>query len=125
MKKILTVTIFLISALTGTAFAMVEERIWPEFPDVEKGSYYENGVYNMQRLKVVSGYENGNFGPNDPVTRGQVATMLDRYNTNALGKLRQKNAYLNSLVCAQFGKEDNAGENYQIAWEELCGVKAE
>jgi len=119
MKKILIVSIFLLS-LSATAFAAA--KIYPKFPDVEEGSYYEDGVYKMQRLEVISGYENGNFGPNDNVTRGQIATMLGRYDENVVNELRQENAYLKTLVCQQFEKEDYSETEYQEAWDGMCKV---
>jgi hypothetical protein len=30
-------------------------------------------------VKVITGYDNGTFGPNDTVTREQMATMMYRY----------------------------------------------
>jgi len=122
MKKILIISIFLLS-LSATAFAAA--KIYPNFPDVEKGSYYENGIYRMQRLEVINGYENENFGPNDNVTRGQIATMLGRYDENVINELRQKNAYLKTLVCQQFKKEDYSETEYQEAWDGVCKVYQE
>lgn len=121
MKKTILVGISLLIAIAGTAFA--EERIWPTFPDVQTGSYYETAVHRMQVLDVIKGYDNGNFGPNDSVTRGQVATILDRYNQNVINGLKQENAYLKTLACAQFQKADYQAQDYQAAWEEICGVK--
>ena len=46
------------------------------FPDVRQGSWYYNVVNRAAALGLVSGYSNGNFGPNNNVTRGQVAVML-------------------------------------------------
>lgn len=121
MKKTILIGIFLLIAIVGTAFA--EERIWPVFPDVQTGSYYETAVHRMQVLDVIKGYDNGNFGPNDSVTRAQVATILDRYNQNVIDKLKQENTYLKTLACAQFQKADYQAQDYQAAWEEICGVK--
>ena len=49
------------------------------FADVETGSYYEKAVAWAAACGIVSGYENGSFGPNDAVTREQLAAILYRY----------------------------------------------
>lgn len=49
------------------------------FDDVANGEYYANGVGWAAQNGVVSGYGNGLFGPNDPITREQMATILYRY----------------------------------------------
>ena len=49
------------------------------FTDVAKGSWYEEAVYWAAGEGIVSGYGNGLYGPNDPVTREQLATILYRY----------------------------------------------
>lgn len=49
------------------------------FNDVATGEYYANGVCWASENGVVSGYGNNLFGPNDPITREQMATILYRY----------------------------------------------
>ena len=46
------------------------------FPDVPAGAWYEGVVSRAVGLGVIGGYKDGNFGPNDPITRGQVAVVL-------------------------------------------------
>lgn len=46
------------------------------FTDVASGSWYYNAVKVAKKLGYVSGYGDGSFGPNDPVQRQHVATML-------------------------------------------------
>ena len=53
----------------------------PSFPDVAEGDWYSDAVVWAAEKGIVTGYSNnGNFGPADPVTREQLATMLYRYN---------------------------------------------
>ena len=40
-----------------------------EFTDVPAGQYYSNAVAWTSANGIVGGYGNGNFGPNDPITR--------------------------------------------------------
>ncbi len=49
------------------------------FSDVANGRYYTKPVSWAAEKGIVNGYGNGKFGPNDPVTREQVAVMLWRY----------------------------------------------
>lgn len=53
----------------------------PLFPDVNDGSFYTKAVLwaSSEDVGVVTGYENGEFGPADWITREQMATMLYRY----------------------------------------------
>ncbi len=46
------------------------------FPDVRSGAYYYDAVRWASSVGVVSGYKNGRFGPNDLVTREQMAAMI-------------------------------------------------
>ncbi len=49
------------------------------FSDVPAGSYFDAAVGQMYGKGIVKGYEDGRFGPNDYVTRGQVAVMFQRF----------------------------------------------
>lgn len=56
------------SAATGTAFS-----------DVPSGAYYMGAVAWASANGIVTGYGNGRFGSNDPVSRAQIAAILWRY----------------------------------------------
>lgn len=56
------------------------------FPDVKSSDYYYNAVKWASANKIVNGYSNGKFGPNDYVTREQLAVMLQNY-----AKYKKKN----------------------------------
>ena len=55
-------------SVSGTAFA-----------DVPAGQWYTDAVAWASANEIVNGYGNGNFGPNDPISREQMATILYRY----------------------------------------------
>ena len=57
------------------------------FPDCDysEGSFYGRAVSWARAAGVVSGYEDGTFGPADPVTREQLATMLARHASGVAG----------------------------------------
>ena len=49
------------------------------FNDVAGGAWYTEAVHWAAGCGVVKGYDNGCFGPNDAVTREQMAAILYRY----------------------------------------------
>lgn len=49
------------------------------FPDVAEGQWYSDAVIWAYGNGLVSGYDNGRFGPTDPVTREQMAVFLMGY----------------------------------------------
>ena len=57
-------------AATGTAFT-----------DVPTGQWYSDAVSWASANGIVGGYGNGLFGPSDPITREQMAAILNRYST--------------------------------------------
>ena len=59
--------------------SLENENLGYPFADVPGDSWYADGVYWAQLNGVVSGYSDSNFGPNDPLTREQLAAILWRY----------------------------------------------
>ena len=53
-----------------------------DFPDVSIKQYYGNAVKWASAKNIVNGYNNGNFGPNDNITREQLAVILNNYAKN-------------------------------------------
>lgn len=49
------------------------------FNDVPAGQYYTDAVAWANANGIVTGYGNGNFGPNDTLTREQMAAIIYRY----------------------------------------------
>ncbi len=49
------------------------------FNDVASGRWYANAVKWAAENEIVGGYGNGNFGPEDPISREQMAAILYRY----------------------------------------------
>lgn len=58
------------------------------FPDVQPSAYYVNAASWAEDNGLISGYPDGRFGVNDPVTRQQVVTILWRWadSPNASGE---------------------------------------
>lgn len=50
-----------------------------DFSDLDNGKYYAEAVRWASSVRVVSGYNDGTFKPDKPVTREELATMLCNY----------------------------------------------
>ena len=72
LKKLvaLIVTIALMATLAIPAFAATPADV--------KGTDYEGAVTRLVALGVITGYPDGNFGPNDTITRAQFAAVVVR-----------------------------------------------
>ena len=63
------------------------------FPDVNQSLYYAAPIAWASAQGLVNGYDNGSFGPEDAITRQQLAAILYRYaeskgyDTSARGSL--------------------------------------
>lgn len=75
------------------------------FNDVPDGQYYTDAVVWAEENKIVSGYGEGKFGPNDPITREQMAVILMNY-----GKFKKYD------VMAKGGLNKFADESKISAW---------
>lgn len=67
------------------------------FSDVAPGQWYSKAVIWAYRNKVVSGYNDGCFGPNDYVTREQMAVILQSYAENVEGAATDARANLSEF----------------------------
>jgi CSLREA domain-containing protein/uncharacterized repeat protein (TIGR01451 family) len=47
------------------------------FPDVEENQWYTNTVLNAFEYGLITGYDNGNFGPHDNITRGDASIITN------------------------------------------------
>jgi len=57
------------------------------FTDVAADSWYADAVAWAAKYGIVTGYDAATFGPNDPITREQLATILYRFNNYRGGSL--------------------------------------
>ena len=82
------------------------------FADVPSGAWYYDAVTWAAANGIVGGYGNGLFGPNDPITREQLATMLYRYEQSQGGGFVNDWAFL-----LDYPDRDNVSG---YAYEALC-----
>ncbi|XID95835.1 cellulase family glycosylhydrolase [Paenibacillaceae bacterium WGS1546] len=60
------------------ALGLHDETAESSFRDVEAGAWYADAVASAEKLELVSGKGNGDFGVNDPITRQEAAVILHR-----------------------------------------------
>lgn len=68
----LAVTVAAVRGLSTTASTA------PRFPDVDTDDPRAGAIAAVDAAGILHGYEDGTFGPEDPLTRAQVASMLVR-----------------------------------------------
>ena len=89
------------------------------FVDVPSGAWYYDAVTWAAANGIVGGYGNGLFGPNDPITREQLATMLYRYEQSQGGGFVNDWAFL-----LDYPDRDNvSGYAYEaMCWMAMNGI---
>lgn len=96
MRKVLTmVFVFCAGALAATAGTTLAQRA--QFTDVPEKAYFADAVNMLSANGILQGYDNGAFGPDDFLTRGQVAVILKRYDFQVLQPMREKIQELQKL----------------------------
>ena len=53
------------------------------FSDVDEDAWYNTAVSTMAAMGIVSGYEDGSFRPDAPITRAELAVMAARFDRDA------------------------------------------
>ena len=73
------------------------------YADVDAAAYYSTPVYWARMNDLVTGYSDTQFGPDDAITREQMATIMYRY------------AYSKNLVANEPYNLNQFGDNSQIS----------
>jgi len=98
------------------------------FPDIV-GHWAQDSITNLANRGIIEGHADGNFGPDEPVTRAQVATFLDRLATEEetpvaarrgcpdchAGNYSLKNEAVNNGGAVHEGLPDDADVNVCLA----------
>ncbi len=86
------------------------------FSDVTSGQYFTNAVNWAAEQNIVNGYGNDRFGPNDDITREQIAAILYRYATYKKYDVTEK------ADCSKFSDADQIG-SYAMDAMAWCNAK--
>lgn len=132
-KTVLTIAISIALSLCSTFAVLAFTYTSPTqglpvtypFNDISENDYFAIPAGFMNEIGVIKGYDNGNFGPNDYVTRGQVATMLYRYDQVLVNPAYNVSGIsdLIVLVCGM-DKANFKDSNYPgavQAYDDICG----
>lgn len=94
------------------------------FQDVPSGMWYSQSVYNAAKLGYMNGYANSKmFGPEDEITRGQVAVVL--FNMAGGAESAEMNFQYDEFSGYKTGFDDVDGKMYYaqaIAWAKAMGI---
>lgn len=72
MDKMDDIVNAIVKSLTGKEVERVETK-----KDDVKGHWAEKSINKAKKAKVMNGYSDGSFKPNNPLTRAEMATILD------------------------------------------------
>lgn len=86
------------------------------FEDVHENDFYLNAVRWCQSLGIVEGYNNEMFGPNDAITREQIAVIMWRY-----AKYKNYNVNIEDNNIFSYNDASTISEWAILAMEWLCG----
>jgi len=87
MKKLIYVVAGALLTLSATAFAATMV-----FTDQSGfvGSWFEDAAVSMNQKGIITGYQDGSFGPSKQINRAELAVMLDRYDDYIQGVIDSK-----------------------------------
>ncbi len=117
LKKVLVGVVICFSLFGMTAFGLSIAKIFTdqgEFPD-----WASTSIFDMYRAGVINGYEeNGHrsFKPEKPVTRAELAVMLDRFQDNMFEEMGEVLMSYDELEGITFDYQwDNSGPKVSVA----------
>ncbi|MBQ2768025.1 MAG: S-layer homology domain-containing protein [Clostridia bacterium] len=117
----------LFSPDSGASRAMIVTILWRlekspvavsavKFADVADGMWYSKAIDWASANGIVDGYGDGKFGPNDPITREQMAVILWRY-----AKFKKKDVGVSTNL-AVYTDADQIGSYAIVPMQWACGV---
>lgn len=77
------------------------------FTDVPAIAEFSDAIQNLAMRGIVRGYGDGRFGPNDAVTRGQIAEILYRYDQQIVQPLLQEVGRLRADLATPARQEES------------------
>ena len=94
--------------------SLEDEDLGYPFSDVPGDIWYTDGVYWARLEGVGSGYDGNCFGPNDPITREQLATILWRHAESPAAESEQQ-PFADQAAIASYAVE-------AVAWARENGI---
>lgn len=89
------------------------------FSDVKNNLWYSKAITWASNLGIISGYGNGKFGPDDPITREQMAVMLRNY---CLKYKKMNTTSTNNLTDFSDYKKVSSFAKSAVAWAVDKGI---
>ena len=86
LTRVLSLVLALLMVLTMTSFAASV----PTFTDVDENASYAESVSVLTALKIITGYDDGTFKPDDKIKRSEFAAIITR--TLGMGDLSASQA---------------------------------
>ena len=78
-KPMLRLCALLLAAVFALGAAPAGASYAPSFSDVPDGEWYADYVSLCAGYGIINGYEDGTFRPDNSITRGAFAGILDRF----------------------------------------------
>lgn len=80
-------TAFVAGTLFGVSIATIGAAFKGSavFRDIPTGHYADDAIGEMYQLGIIKGLNSSQFGPDDPITRGQVAILMQRLRNELKG----------------------------------------
>lgn len=116
--------------LSRSQFAMILYRLAgsptasfsPRFKDVKAGQWYTDAVMWASEVGVITGYNDGTFGPAKNITREQIAIMLYRFDQKVNGNNSQIEDPSEILNSFSDGKKVSSFAREGFAWAVQNGI---
>lgn len=103
-------TILVLSVVVSPVYAVTTLSESQEFSDVPVTNTYYVPISHLRSQGVVNGYEDGNFGVNDNLTRAQAAVMI----VNAIGFEYSSREQIFTDVPTDFWANQHITQAYQM-----------
>ena len=123
MKKYLL--IFATCLVVSVSASVSAAIYYVDFKVVDSNAWYADEVNGARYAGWMKGYDNGNFGPENPVLRAEMAAILSNYDK----RVRQMHGELRAMMChnknnslEHLGAQVTDEEKYSEAIESFCST---
>lgn len=85
-----SLALFSAGVVCAVAVPALAQQGMLRFQDVSSADFYAEDLNVLVDQGILKGYDDGRFGPNDAVTRGQIAAILRRYDEANIQPMRDQ-----------------------------------